>query len=71
MKMAFKLYEIYCWRRQYQDTLPSKIDENTIKDNITVTSSNFIQNNGTIRILTHFMAKTHSKLLITDQNMIQ
>ena len=42
-----------------------------MKDNVTVTSSNFSQNEGTIRILTHFLAKNHSKLPIEDKNLTQ
>ena len=42
-----------------------------MKDNVTVTSSIFSQNDGTIRISTHFLAKNHSKLLIEDINLIQ
>ena len=42
-----------------------------IKDNVTVTSSNFNQNDGTIRILTHFFAKNHSKLAIEDIILMQ
>ena len=52
-------------------SLLKKIRDNTIKDNVTVTSSNFSQNDGTIRILTHFLAKNHSKLTIEDINLIQ
>ena len=44
-----------------------KNHDNTIKDNVTVTSSNLSQNNGTISILTHFSAKNHSKLPIADK----
>ena len=31
--------------------------DNRIKDNVTVTSSNFSRKDGTIRILAHFVAK--------------
>ena len=48
-----------------------KIRDNTIKDKVTVTSSNFSRNDGTIRILTHFLAKNYSKLTIEDKNLIQ
>ena len=44
-----------------------KVRDNTIKENVTVTSSNFSQNNGTIRILTHFLVKNQSKLTIEDK----
>ena len=39
--------------------MPPKIEDNTIKDKVTVTSSNFGQNDGTIKILTHLMTKNH------------
>ena len=52
-------------------SLSKKIHDNTIKDNVTVTSSIFSQNNGTIRILTHFLAKNHSNIPMTDKNVIQ
>ena len=39
-------------------SLWKNIHDNAIKDNITVVSLNFSQNNGTIRILTHILAKT-------------
>ena len=42
-----------------------------MKDNVTVTSSNFSRNDGMIRILTHFLAKNHSKLKIEDINLTQ
>ena len=48
-----------------------KIRDNALKDNVTVTSSNFSGNDGTIRILTHFLAKNHSKCTIEDKNLIQ
>ena len=48
-----------------------KIHDNLIKDNVTMTSSNFSRNDGTIRILTHFLAKNDSKLPIADKNLIQ
>ena len=47
-----------------------KIYDNTIKDNVTVTSSNFSRNDGTLRILTHFLAKSHNKLPTADKNLI-
>ena len=34
-----------------------KIHDNTIKDNVPVTSLNLSRNNGTIRILTHFLGQ--------------
>ena len=51
-------------------SLRKKIHDNTIKDNVTVTSSNFSENVGTIRILTHFLAKNHSKLPIAEKTLI-
>ena len=42
--------------------------DNKIKDNVTVTSSNFSRNNRTTRILAHFMVKNHSKLPIKKQH---
>ena len=42
-----------------------------MEDNVTVTSSNFSQNDGTIKILTQFLAKNHSKLPIGDKYLIQ
>ena len=48
-----------------------KIRDNTIKDNVTVTSSNLSRNDGMIRFLSHFLAKNHSKLTIEDINLIQ
>ena len=50
-------------------SLRQKIHDNTTKDNVTVTSSNISRNDG-IRILTHFLAKNHSKLPIADKNLI-
>ena len=44
-----------------------KILDNTIKDNVAVMSSNFSQNNGTIRGLTHSLAKNHSKLPVAEK----
>ena len=49
----------------------TKIHDNTTKDNATVMSSNFSQNDGKISILTHFFVKNHSKLPIEDENLIQ
>ena len=43
--------------RQYQGEF-AKHHDNTIKDNVTVTSSNFRRNDGTMRILTHLWPKT-------------
>ena len=48
-----------------------KICDNTIKDNVTMMSSNFSQNNEMIRILTYFLAKNHSELTIEEINLIQ
>ena len=48
-----------------------EIHDNTINDNVTVTSSNFCQNGGIMRVLAHFMAKNHSRLGITDKNLIR
>ena len=39
-----------------------QIDDNTIKYNVTATSSSFNQNNGALRILIHFLAKNHAYL---------
>ena len=44
--------------------------ENTTRVSGIVTSSNFSRKDGTIRILTHFLAKNHSKLTIEDKNLI-
>ena len=52
-------------------SLYEKVRDNIIKDNVTVTSSNFSRNDGTIRILTHLLPKNHSKLTIEDINLIQ
>ena len=48
-------------------SLKKEIHDNTIKDNVTVTSSNFNRNDAMIRILTHFLAKNSSKLPIEDK----
>ena len=48
-----------------------KIHDNTVKNNVTVTSSNFSHNDGTIKILTHFLAKKQSKFPTEDKNLIQ
>ena len=53
MKMTFNLNNI-CYE--------VKIDDNTIKDNATVTSSNFSRNGGTIRFWTSFIAKHYGKI---------
>ena len=45
------------WIKIVSRHMSKKIHDNTIKDYITVTSSNFSPNNGTIRILTHFLPK--------------
>ena len=47
-----------------------KNHDNTMKDNVTATSSNFGQNDGTMKILTHFLAENHSKLPIAEKNLI-
>ena len=47
-----------------------KIHDNSIKDNVTVMSSNLGRNDGTIRIFTHFLAENDSKLPIADKNLI-
>ena len=44
-----------------------EFNDNIFKDIVTVTSSNFSQNNGMISILTYFIAKNHSKLPETDK----
>ena len=49
----------------------NKIYDNTIKDNITLISSNFTQDDGTIWILIHFMPKHRNKLSITNKIFIQ
>ena len=46
--MTFNLNKIWHEVRWCQDTLPKEFDGNTITDNVTVTSSNFSQNDGTI-----------------------
>ena len=57
MKMTSNLDKFWYEVKQYQGKFVKKIRDNTIKDNVTVTSSNFSLNDGTIRILTHFLAK--------------
>ena len=69
--MTFSLNKFWYDVRQHQGEFVKKIRDNTIKDNLTVTSSNFSRNDGTIRTLTHFLAKNHSKLTIEDKNLIQ
>ena len=69
--MTFNLNKFWHEVRQYQDEFVKEIRDNTIKDNVTVTSSNFSQNNGTTRILTHFLTKNHSKLTIEDKKLMQ
>ena len=69
--MTFNLNKFWHEVRQYQGKFLRKLRDNTIKDNLTVTSSNFSQNDGTIRILTHFSAKNHSELTTEDKNLIQ
>ena len=68
--MTFDLNQIWYDERYVQDTLP-KIDDNTIKDNVSVTSSNFSRNDGTITILNHLLAKIHSKSPLTNKILIQ
>ena len=69
MKMTFNLNKFWHEVRYSQGKFAKKISDNTIKDNVTVTSSNLNQNNGIIRILTHILAKNHSKLPIADKNL--
>ena len=71
MKMTFNLNKFWCKVRKYKREFLKKIHDNTIKDNVRVTSSNLSQNDGRIRILTHFFARNHSKLPIEDINLIQ
>ena len=59
--MTFNLDKFWYGVRQYQGKIVKDIQDNTIKDNVTVMSSNFSRNDGTIRILTHFLEKNHSK----------
>ena len=54
---------------KYQCKFVKNIHDNTIKDNVTVTSSNLSRNNGTTRILTHFWPKNHSKLPIAGASL--
>ena len=70
MKMAFKLNKFFAWSKIVAGSVCKKIHDNTIKDNITVTSSNVSRNNGMIRIFTYFLAKNNSKLPIADINLI-
>ena len=53
--MTFNLNKFWHEVRQYQSKFLRKLRDNTIKDNLTVTSSNFSQNDGTMKILTHFL----------------
>ena len=71
MKMTFSLNKFWYGVRQYQDEFVKRIHDNTVKDSVTVRSSNFSRKDGTIRILTHFLAKNHSKLPVEDKNLIQ
>ena len=68
--MTFNLNKFWHGVRQYQGEFV-KYRDNTIKDDITVTSSNFIRNvnDGTIKILTHFLGKNDSELPIADKNL--
>ena len=68
--MTFNLNKFWHGVTQYQGKSVKKTHDNTIKDNVTVTSSNLSQNDGTIRILTYFSAKNHSKLLTADKSLI-
>ena len=47
-----------------------KTHDITIKENVTMMSSNFSKNDETIKILTHFLAKNHNKLPIADKKLI-
>ena len=49
-------------------SLRKKNHDNTVKDNVAVTSSSLSRNNGTIRILAQFLAKNQSKLPISDKH---
>ena len=71
MKMTFNRNKFWHEVRWYQGEFVKKIHDNTIKDNVTVMSSNYSQNNGMIRILTHLLAKNDSKLTIENKKMIQ
>ena len=70
MKTTFNLNKSWHEVRYYQDKFAKKIHDNTIKVNIAVTSSNLSRNDGTIRILIHFLVKNQSKLPIADKNLI-
>ena len=69
--MTFNLNTFWRDVRQYQGKLVKKNNENRIKYNVTVTSSNFSRNDEKIRILTHFSVENHSKLPIADKSLIQ
>ena len=69
MKMTSNLNKLCYEVRQHQETL-TKIDDKTSKNSVTVTSSKFSQNDGTMRIFIHFIAKNHCKLPVTDKNLI-
>ena len=56
--MTFNLNKFWHGVRWYQgEFMIKKIHDNTIEDNVTVTSSNFSRNDGTIRISTHFVSQ--------------
>ena len=70
MKMTLNLNKFWHEARQYQPDFVKNRD-NPIKDNVTVTSSNFSRNDGTIRSLTHFLVRNHSKSTIEDKTLKQ
>ena len=51
MKMTFNLSKFWYEVREYKSEFVKKIHDNITKENVTVTSSNISQNDGTIRIL--------------------
>ena len=71
MTMTFNLNKIWYGVRKYQGESVKKNHDNTIKDNVTVTSSKFSGNNRTISIWTHFYAKNRGKLPIEYKHLIQ
>ena len=68
--MTLDLSKVWWIEKYNQDRLPKKFGDSTNKENVTVTSSVVVRNDGTIRILTHFMAKNYSKLLISDKILL-
>ena len=66
--MTFDLEKKWRGERFFQDRLPKKFCDNTIKKkcNGKMTSSSFSRNDGAMGILTHFIAKNHSKLPLSD-----